>query len=204
MLGWSIAWPPGPINAEIVRRGMSAGFGKAFAVGLGACTGDASWALAIVLGARWVSRYEQARQALAALSLALLCILAAIYLYGAWNGLRRLRSDTDQTQTVAGGLDSARGGYALGLTLALTSPWNITFWLAVIGRPEVAQGGPNGAFVLAAAVMAGTLTWVTVFCAAVAVLKTRFGGPWWDVFTKAATGLLLIYFAAGTAARLFG
>ena len=33
LLGWSVAWPPGPINAEIVRRGLSRGFWPAYGVG---------------------------------------------------------------------------------------------------------------------------------------------------------------------------
>ena len=51
LLGWSVAWPPGPINAEIVRRGLSRGFRPAYGVGLGASTGDAVWAIAVLLGA---------------------------------------------------------------------------------------------------------------------------------------------------------
>jgi len=36
VLGWSVAWPPGPINAEIIRRGLAQGFAPAFAVAVGA------------------------------------------------------------------------------------------------------------------------------------------------------------------------
>ena len=51
LLGWSVAWPPGPINAEMIRRGLTRGFWPAYSVGLGACTGDFLWALAVALGA---------------------------------------------------------------------------------------------------------------------------------------------------------
>jgi threonine/homoserine/homoserine lactone efflux protein len=40
LLGWSVAWPPGPINSEMIRRGLSRGFCTAYAVGLGACSAD--------------------------------------------------------------------------------------------------------------------------------------------------------------------
>ena len=53
-LGWSVAWPPGPINAEMIRRGLSRGFWPAYAVGLGASTADFFWAplLGLYTGAR--------------------------------------------------------------------------------------------------------------------------------------------------------
>jgi len=56
LLGWSVAWPPGPINSEMIRRGLSRGFWPAYAVGLGACSGDFLWALAVTLGAGVVRR----------------------------------------------------------------------------------------------------------------------------------------------------
>jgi len=45
ILGWSVAWPPGPINAEMIRRGLlpkdrGGGFWSAWPIGLGARTGD--------------------------------------------------------------------------------------------------------------------------------------------------------------------
>jgi len=50
--GFSVAWPPGPINAEIVRRALSRGGGPAFAVALGASSGDAVWALVKAVSTR--------------------------------------------------------------------------------------------------------------------------------------------------------
>ena len=49
ILGWSVAWPPGPINAQMIRRGLlpkdrGGGFWFAWPIGLGACTGDFIWA----------------------------------------------------------------------------------------------------------------------------------------------------------------
>ena len=56
ILGWSVAWPPGPINAEMIRRGLlpkdrDGGFWSAWPIGLGACTGDFIWAFGISVGA---------------------------------------------------------------------------------------------------------------------------------------------------------
>ena len=56
ILGWSVAWPPGPINAEMIRRGLlpkdrGGGFWSAWPIGLGACTGDFIWAFGVCVGA---------------------------------------------------------------------------------------------------------------------------------------------------------
>ena len=50
-LGVSVALPPGPISAEMVRPGLERGFLPAWALGLGACSGDFLWAVAVSLGA---------------------------------------------------------------------------------------------------------------------------------------------------------
>jgi threonine/homoserine/homoserine lactone efflux protein len=202
LLGWSVAWPPGPINAEIVRRGLARGFWPAYGVGLGASTGDALWAIAVLLGAGVLLDSAAARSALSLLSTALLLVLAGLYLRGAWRGLadRRRGAPADLPGRFAGG----RAGYALGLGLALSSPWNIAFWLAVIGRAETLQAGPGAVLVIAGAVLLGTSLWVLLLCAAVVLLRLRFASSAWEVAAKGATGLLMLAFALDGIRRLAG
>lgn len=202
LLGWSVAWPPGPINAEIIRRGLARGFWPAYGVGLGACTGDAAWAVAVVLGAGALIDRLGARQALGYLSTALLLLLAAVYLRGAWQGLAAWREG--RAPTLAGRFDGTRGGYLLGLGLALSSPWNIAFWLAVIGRPGTLEGGPAAALVVAGAVLLGTNLWVALLCAAVVLLRLRFQSAAWEVVAKGVTGLLMLAFALDGVRRVAG
>jgi threonine/homoserine/homoserine lactone efflux protein len=202
LLGWSVAWPPGPINAEMVRRGLARGFLPAFALGLGACSGDALWALAVVLGAGALFAGETARLALGALSSLLLLLLAFLFLRGAWRGLARRRmSATEAPEARFGG---TRAGYLLGLTMALTSPWNVAFWLAVIGRPETAQQGAGTSLVLAAAVILGAMSWCVLLCSAVVLLRLRFASAAWEIAAQGGTGLLMLYFAGRSITRLSG
>jgi threonine/homoserine/homoserine lactone efflux protein len=202
VLGWSVAWPPGPINAEIVRRGLARGFGSAYALGFGAACGDAVWAVAIVLGAGALVGSADWTLVLELLSTALLLLLAAVYLRGAWRGFAAWRSQSMSDSV--GRFDSARGGYLLGLGLALSSPWNIAFWLAVIGRPETLQAGLAGAFVVAGAVLLATNLWVLLLSAAVVVLRLRFASGAWGAIAKGATGLLMLAFAGAGVRRLLG
>ena|SRR5438067_10695869 len=75
ILGWSVAWPPGPINAEMVRRGLlpenrGGGFWTAWPTGLGACTADFICAFAVSVGAGTLLNSVGIRRVLAIVSLA--------------------------------------------------------------------------------------------------------------------------------------
>jgi len=196
VLGWSVAWPPGPINAEIVRRGLAGGFRPGFAVGLGASSGDALWAVAAALGAGLLLQGPGLRLALGCVSTALLVALAAVYLHGAWRALRE-RGDPPRA---AGA--TTRAGYALGFAMALSSPWNLAFWLAVMGRPDLAGRGLAASLVAAAAVVLGALSWCTLLCAGVTRLRLGVATRLWNVVAQGATGLLLLVFAVMGVVRL--
>jgi threonine/homoserine/homoserine lactone efflux protein len=200
LLGWSVAWPPGPINAEMIRRGLSRGFASAYAVGLGACTGDFLWALGVALGAGALATLPGVRPALGAVSLALLLFLAWTFLAGAARSWRRRRRGEPEPPP-RGPLEGARGGYLLGLGMALSSPWNIAFWLAVIGQQ--ANGGLTLArsLALAGAVVNAAALWGLVLCTAVR-FGARFATPVWEITTRALTGGLMLVFAGLLIARL--
>jgi threonine/homoserine/homoserine lactone efflux protein len=199
LLGWSVAWPPGPINAELIRRSLARGFWSAFSVGLGASTGDFSWAVAVALGAGALADLPGVRPALGALSLVLLLFLAWTYLSGAWREWRHHRRGEPFERPAT--LDSARGGFLLGLSLAVSSPWNIAFWLAVIGQQAGARLELGASLVMASAVVTAATAWSAVLCASVR-LGARFATPLWEIGTRAATGALMLYFAVRLALRL--
>ena len=198
VLGWSVAWPPGPVNAEMIRRGLTRGFRPAAAVGFGACTADFLWALAVAGGAG----------ALAGVSLVLLLFLAWTFLSGAFRAWQRSRRPAGPPSAGPGVKErfaGTRGGYLLGLTMALASPWNIAFWLAVIGSQAGAQGGEPLSFqtslLLAGAVVFAAAAWTVVLCSAVQ-LGARFATPAWEITTQAVTGVLMIYFAVRLLLRM--
>jgi len=198
LFGWSVAWPPGPINAEIMRRGMARGFAAAYAVALGAASGDALWAICAATGAGLVLARPNAQLWLGVVSTALLLALAILFLRGAWHGFW----EPADAARPPGRFESTRAGYGLGLGMSLTSPWNIGFWLAVMGRPEVAQRGVAASLAMAGGVMAGALAWCLVITGAVTLLQVRVNTRWWEVVAKGATGLLMLGFAARGAVRL--
>jgi threonine/homoserine/homoserine lactone efflux protein len=206
LLGWSVAWPPGPVNAEMIRRGLTRGFRASAAVGFGACTADFLWALAVTGGAGALATLPGVRPALGGLSLALLLFLAWTFLVGAFRAWQRSRRPADlaaAAPAAPGRFAGTRGGFVLGLSMALSSPWNIAFWLAVVGS----QGGETPALrsslLLAGAVVCAAALW-TLFLASAATLGARFATPAWEILTQAATGALMLYFAARLLLRLAG
>src|SRR5438046_6731831 len=97
IFGWSAASPPGPINAEMIRRGLlpkdrGSGFWSAWPIGLGACAGDFIWTFCISVGAGALLNSTAIRRALAIISLALLLFLSAHLRILAWQIYRGHRS----------------------------------------------------------------------------------------------------------------
>src|SRR5256885_15635377 len=102
ILGWSVSWPPGPVNAEMIRRGLQpgkqgGGFWPAWIVGIGACCGDFVWAFVISLGAGAVLNAPWIRRGVAVVSLGLLLFLALVFARSAWRSFRSHRAINSAT-----------------------------------------------------------------------------------------------------------
>lgn len=199
VLGWSVAWPPGPINAEMIRRALlphvqGGGFWAAWQLGLGACTGDFLWALGVAAGAGALLASPRLHLTLGVVSFLLLLFLAFNFARGAWQVAHAHRSVVDQPVH----RPSVSRGYFLGLILALTSPWNVGFWFAVVGGQGAAQGHSSflGSLTLAGAVVSGAIAWTIVLCTALKLGARIFARPAWQAGTQAVSALVMLVFAA--------
>lgn len=200
VLGWSVAWPPGPINLEMIRRALipraqGGGFWTAWQLGLGACTGDFCWALAVATGAGALLASPRLHLALGMVSFFLLLFLACTFARGAWRTAHAHRSDSTASGRL--GQASLSRGYYLGLILALTSSWNIGFWFAVIGGQSSAAGhaGLLDSLTLAVAVVSGAIAWTMVLCTGLKLGARIFVRPVWQVGTQAVSALVMLFFA---------
>ncbi len=209
ILGWSVAWPPGPINAEMIRRALlprreGGGFWTAWQLGFGACTGDFCWALAVAAGAGAFLHSPRLHLILGIVSLTLLLFLAFTFGRGAWRAWQSHRTATPAEQTLAA--RSLRRGYLLGLILALTSPWNIGFWFAVVGGQDVKHGAGSflNSLTLAVSVVTGAIIWTVTLCIALKLGARIFARPAWQIATQALTALVMLFFAARLVAQLAG
>jgi arginine exporter protein ArgO len=77
--------------------------------------------------------------------------------------------------------------------MVLMSPWNVGFWLAVIGS-QLAQS-TSVRQSLAIAVVLGALTWGVVLCTALKFGAHIFSHPNWQVATEAITAAVVLWFA---------
>lgn len=171
----------------------------AWQLGLGACTGDFLWALAVMTGAGALLNKPNIRQILAVVSFALLLFLGGMFALGAWRSAQAMRAgaDSESAASNSGKRVTGRRGYLLGLTLALTSPWNLGFWLAVIGGQQSVTRNPSfgNSLGFAVCVVLGAVAWTLVFSVAVRQGGRIFAQPAWQAATQAITSLLMLFFA---------
>ncbi len=200
VLGWSVAWPPGPINAEMIRRALipreqGGGFWTAWQLGLGACTGDFLWALAVAAGAGALLGSPRLHLILGVVSFCLLLFLAWSFARGAWRASREHLAPADAPERIRRA--NLSRGYFLGLVLALTSPWNIGFWFAVMGTQGASDAhGFVNSVALAVAVVSGAIAWTVVLCTALKLGARIFAQPAWQIATQALSALVMLFFAA--------
>ena len=201
--GFILGWPPEPINGEMIRRGLlpkerGGGFWGAWPIGLGACTGDFLWAFCVSLGAGALLGSIAIWRGLAIVSLAFLFFLAAKFALSAWRIYRTHRLiglDTMPKQA------EKHGGFFVGLLIVLLSPWNVGFWLAVIGSQQTQMTGLRQSLAIAAAVVFGALTWTVVLCSAVKLGARLFARPEWQIATEAIIAAVMLWFAIGLLLR---
>jgi threonine/homoserine/homoserine lactone efflux protein len=210
LLGWSVAWPPGPINAEMIRRMLlpapqGGGFWAAWRVGLGACTADFTWALAVTAGAGAFLSQSGVRVTLGIVSFFLLLLLATIFARSAWRAARSNRSSTaDGPTTEQLPARNRNRSYLLGLMFALTSPWNIGFWLAVIGGQRTLVQDPSlaNSILLASSVVLGAIAWGLILCACLRLGARFFARPGWQIGTQILSAVVMVWFAIRLAFQL--
>src|SRR4029453_14489886 len=86
-------------------------------------------------------------------------------------------------------------GYLLGLFFALSSPWNIGFWFAVIGSQATQSTNLKQSVALPGAVVLGAVSWTLVLCAALKLGARIFSRPEWQIMTEALTSAVMLWFA---------
>ena len=153
-VGVGLAAPIGPINIEIIRRGLHGGFVSGWLVGAGALSADTLYCALIVSGLTPLADSAALR---APLFLAGALVLAYL-------GLVSVRGAVADT-AVAAAQPSHRRSYVTGFLMATASPVGIVYWLSIGGAlvaSAVERAGAEGAPLLVGGVCLGILCWVTV------------------------------------------
>ena len=161
LLGLSLAAPPGPMNAVIAEESVNRGWRAGFAAGLGAMSADATFFLLALAG---VVAFIRDAPTVRGIMVGIGGLLMFYFAYGAVKGAG------DFTATEA----ASRSGFTKAFALALTNPYQITWWLtAGVGllNPGTIQAfgysfaAANGVLTVAG-FFAGIVVWITGFPAA--------------------------------------
>lgn len=185
-VGVVLAAPIGPINVEIVRRGIRDGFLHGWMTGLGALTADTIYALAIVLGFARFAENEAVR-------VVLFFFGAAMMTYIGYNSIK-----TALGPHATEGAAPKRGrSYVTGFLMAAFNPFGIIYWLTVgagLAADAVNRAGSGAAPILVIGVMLGIFAWVTTL-SVIAQVSRRFVTGIAMRWITGASGVVLLGFA---------
>jgi threonine/homoserine/homoserine lactone efflux protein len=123
--------PVGPVNLEIVRRGLTVGFLAAFLVALGAVIGDSFWAAVGILGSGLLMESLPLRVAIGFIGVLILLFLS-------WSAFRASAANPDYHLSDPPG---TRIGFAVGVALSMANPFAVFFWLWLAASGAMASAG---------------------------------------------------------------
>jgi threonine/homoserine/homoserine lactone efflux protein len=176
LLGLTLAAPIGPVNLEMIKRGLSSGFKQAFLTGVGASSADTTYLIVIYFGLT------------AFLNLAFMKIILGfggsiilIYL-----GVMSAR-EFFYTSENGGNLRQTlfKNSFLTGYVLAISSPMTIVWWTGVFGALLATQTHTVtrlSSFFSCMSILAGCFLWA--FCLA---LVLHFGKRY---INKKTTGII--------------
>lgn len=187
-VGVALAAPIGPINVELIRRGIRDGFLHGWLVGLGALSADTIYAALIVGGLTPLADRPSLRVPL--------FLAGGVML--AWVGWTSLRTALKGSSGDGNEKPPKRGrSYVTGFLMAIFNPMGIVYWLSV-GAALVAEAvervGQAGSPVLVLGVMFGIFCWVT-FISVLAQVSRRFVTGTGMRWVTGVSGVIIIGFA---------
>ncbi|MFB6086452.1 MAG: LysE family translocator [Halodesulfurarchaeum sp.] len=158
LLGLSLAAPPGPMNAVIAEESVNRGWRAGFSAGLGAMSADTLFFLLATAG---VVAFIRDAPTLRGVMVGIGGLMMFYFAYGAATG----------SGDFEGGDGSDRAGFGKAFALAVTNPYQITWWLtAGVG---LLDPGPINAFghsllatnglLTIAGFFGGIFLWITLF-----------------------------------------
>jgi len=154
LLGLTLAAPIGPVNLEIIKRGLNSGFRQALLTGTGAMSADATYLTLIFFGL--ISFFEIVSLKIA---LGLFGSLILIYL-GVLSAKQYLDPSPVSPNRPAPLLKSP---FITGYVLAISSPMTIVWWTGVFGALLASQTNQRtnlSAFLSCLSILLGCFLWV--------------------------------------------
>ncbi|MCP8969469.1 LysE family translocator [Ectobacillus ponti] len=153
VLGLSLAAPIGPMNVEVMKRGLTEGFLSSWLVGLGGLTGDILLLLAIYFGFAGFMQLTIVQIVMYAAGSLMLGYLAYDSMKGAFSSRLALLS--------GGNSGHSRSSFVTGLIIAVANPLSLLFWFGIYGSSLQTLAASSWMFSLVCsfAVILGLFLW---------------------------------------------
>lgn len=159
LLGLSLAAPIGPVNVEIIRRGLNSGFRAAFLTGCGAVSADATYLILIFFGS---ASFLDSQYLKIILGFAGSIILIYLGITSIKDFLRPRDFLSASSQRLW------KNPFAAGYILAASSPMTIVWWTGVFGATLASRTGTGTiwfAFLSCLSILWGCVIWVLCLAA---------------------------------------
>jgi len=154
LLGLTLAAPIGPVNVEIIKRGLNSGFRQAFLTGVGAMCADATYLTLIFFG---LTSFLNNTVMINVLGIAGSFILMYLGFSGVRNYFRQTAQPPEDERRFF------KYSFVAGFALAISSPMTIVWWTGVFGAlmasQEPAKTGFH-AFLSCLSILLGCFLWV--------------------------------------------
>ncbi|MEI6610939.1 MAG: LysE family transporter [Deltaproteobacteria bacterium] len=154
LLGLTLAAPIGPVNLEMIKRGLNSGFKQAFLTGAGAMCADITYLILIFFG---LTSFLKISFLKIFLGIAGSLILIYLGLVSAKGFFKKAETSAKQPKKLF------KNSYVTGYVLAISSPMTIVWWTGVFGALLAAQPDmPTNisAFLSCLSIMLGCFLWV--------------------------------------------
>jgi len=187
LLGLTLAAPIGPVNVEIIKRGLKNGFRQAFLTGAGAMSADATYLTLIFFGLTAFLNI-----AFMKIFLGIAGSIILIYL-GALSVKAFFRHSENNSNTPQRLFQSP---YVTGYVLAISSPMTIVWWTGIFGALLASQTNTPtnaSAFFSCLSILLGCFLWVFSL-AAVLHFGKKFINEKTTGFISLIAGIFLIGF----------
>jgi threonine/homoserine/homoserine lactone efflux protein len=196
LLGLTLAAPIGPVNMEIIKRGLNFGFRQAFLTGAGAMCADATYLTLIFFG---LAAFLNNTAMKLVLGVAGSFILIYLGFLSAKDFFRKTVVSDDKRRFF-------KYSFVAGFALAISSPMTIVWWTGVFGALLASQAHTQAnisAFFSCLSILLGCSLWVFSLAAALhwgkKFINERITG-----ITSLIAGIFLIGFGIYFLYRAYG
>lgn len=151
-LGISLAAPIGPVNIEVIKRGLKYGFWPAFLLSLGAATADSTYLIVIYFGF-----YNL---------LDIPIVKTIIWFFGAivllYIGYLNIKEHFDKFDFQNADLKGSKNAFIAGYLITISNPMTIVWWLGIFGAvmgSSIQNAGKTVALLNSLTIIIGVVLW---------------------------------------------